>query len=148
MFLLVTTIILWNFLSKVLKIYHRVFFFFFSVLKIICYQVLNSAHGCIYTSHSGSFIPTFTTRWQIIIILLFHMKQILILVMTIFVEYIYQVIWRLSIATHSIWIKFIFFSPFAYVPTLLFWMGGSCFERTAPALPFLPKIYGFEMILT
>ena len=57
-------------------------------------------------------------------------------------------IWKLSIADHSIWIKFIFLFLFAYVPTLLFWMGGSHFVRTALALPFLPKISCFEMILT
>ena len=34
-----------------------------------------------------------------------------------------------------------------YVPTLLFWTGGSRFERTAPVLPFLPEIFRFEMIL-
>ena len=52
--------------------------------------------------------------------------------------YIYQVIWKLSIAHHSIWITFIFLLPFAYVPTLLFWMGGSRFDRATPNLLFLP----------
>ena len=54
----------------------------------------------------------------------------------------------LSIADHSILIKFIFLFPFGYVPTLLFWTGGSHFERAAPALQFLPKVSHFEMSLT
>ena len=68
-----------KFLQKVLKIYFRVFF----PVQKICYQVESSAHDCIYTSHSGSFILTFTTKWQIMV-LLFHMKQILTLVMAVF----------------------------------------------------------------
>ena len=52
----------------------------FFLIPKICYRVLGSAFGRIYTCHSGSFILTFTTRWQIIMVLLFHMKQILILV--------------------------------------------------------------------
>ena len=55
----------------------------------ICYRVLSSARGRIYTSRSGSFIQTFTTRWQIIMLLLFHIKQSLILVRTNYVELIY-----------------------------------------------------------
>ena len=43
-----------KFLQKVLKIS---FWVSFPVQKI-CYQVLSSARDCIYTSHSGSFIPT------------------------------------------------------------------------------------------
>ena len=34
-----------------------------------------------------------------------------------------------------------------YVLTLPFWTGGSCFERTAPILLFLPEISLFEMVL-
>ena len=65
MFLLVTTFIFWNLLLKVLRIYHRVFL----TVPKICFRVLSSARGWIYTSRSGSFIPTFTTRWQIIMVL-------------------------------------------------------------------------------
>ena len=61
---------------------------FFLIPKIF-YQILSSARGCIYTSRSGSFIWTFATRWKMIMVLLFHMKQILILVRTVFVELIY-----------------------------------------------------------
>ena len=61
----------------------------FFLIPKICYQALSKARGCIYTSRSGSFIQTFTTRWQIIMALLFQMKQILILVWTVFVELIY-----------------------------------------------------------
>ena len=61
----------------------------FFLIPKICYLVLSSALGRIYTSRSGSFIQKFTTRWQIIMVLLFYMKQILILVRTFFVELIY-----------------------------------------------------------
>ena len=42
-FLLLTTIIFWNFSPKVLKIYRQLFF----LIPKICYQVLSSARGCI-----------------------------------------------------------------------------------------------------
>ena len=61
----------------------------FFLIPKISYQVLSKACGCICTSCSGSFIQTFTTRWQIIMVLLFHMKQILILLRTVFVELMY-----------------------------------------------------------
>ena len=49
----------------------------FSLIPKICYQLLSSARGCIYTSRSRSFIQTFTTRWQVIMVLLpYHMKEI------------------------------------------------------------------------
>ena len=35
----------------------------------------------------------------------------------------------------------------SYVPTPPFWMGGSCFQKAAPALPFIPEISRFVMIL-
>ena len=98
-----------QFFTEGFKIYS---WFFFLVPKI--YWVLSSAHGCIYTSHLGSLIQTFTTRWQTVV-LPFNTKQILILVKTVLLNwYIYQVIWRLSIADHRIWIKFIFLFPFNY----------------------------------
>ena len=69
----------------------------FFLIPKICYQVLGSARACIYTSRLGSFIQTFTTRWQIIMVLIFHMKEILILVKTVFIELISGDL-RLSIA--------------------------------------------------
>ena len=47
-------------------------FFLFSK---ICCQVLSSARGCIYSFHSGSFIQTFSTRCQVIMVVPFHMKK-------------------------------------------------------------------------
>ena len=35
----------------------------------------------------------------------------------------------------------------SYFWTLLFWMGGSCFEKTVTVLPFLPQISYFDIIL-
>ena len=61
----------------------------FFLIPKICYQIFSSPRGCVYTSRSGSFIWTFATRWQMIMVLLFHMKQIFILVRTVFVELIY-----------------------------------------------------------
>ena len=58
---LVTTII-WNFLSKVLKIYHQVFF--------NSENLLSSNDQC-----TRSFIQTFKTRWQVIMVLLLHMRE-------------------------------------------------------------------------
>ena len=58
----------------------------FFLIPKICYRVLGSARGCIYTSHSESVIYTFAIRWQIIIVLLFHMKQVLVLLRTVFVD--------------------------------------------------------------
>ena len=74
-----------NFSLNVLKIYCQVFFL---ILKI-CYWLLSSAYGRNFSSCSGNFIQTFTARWTIIMVLLFYMKQILILVRIIFVELIY-----------------------------------------------------------
>ena len=79
-------------------------------------NLLSSIEQCtwlhFFTSCSGSFIQTFATRWQIKVVLLFHIKQILILARTVFVELIYlscdlKTI-NCRLADHSIWIKFIF----------------------------------------
>ena len=72
--------------------FHRRFWkftvkFFFN--SKICYRVLSGARGCYFSSRLGSFIQTFTTRWPIIMVLLFNMKQILILGRIFFVELIY-----------------------------------------------------------
>ena len=90
---------------------------FFFLIPKICYQVLSSAHGCFYTSHSGSFIQKFTTRWQIImILLLFHMKHILIkdhfCWTDIFIRWFED--YQLPATVDSTWIKFIFLFPFNY----------------------------------
>ena len=77
-------IIFWNFSPKV---FENLLSSLFWIPKI-CYQVLRSARGCIYTSCSGSFIQTFTTRWKVTMVLPFHMKEILILVRTVFLEFI------------------------------------------------------------
>ena len=53
-------------------------FFFFSSENLLLR--LSSTCGCIYTSHLGSFILTFTTRWQIIWYCSSTWEQILILV--------------------------------------------------------------------
>ena len=58
----------------------------FFLIPKTCYQVLSKTCGCIYTL---SFIQTFSTRWQIIMVLLLYMKQIFILVKTAFVELIH-----------------------------------------------------------
>ena len=63
MFLLVGTIMFWNFSSKVLKIYHQLFF--------NSENLLSSIDQC-----TGSFIQTFTTRWQLIMVLPLHLKGI------------------------------------------------------------------------
>ena len=52
--------------------------FFFSSENLL--SRLSSVRGCIYTSHSRSFILTFTTRWQIICYCSSTWEQILILV--------------------------------------------------------------------
>ena len=50
----------------------------FSLIPKICYQVLSSTRGCIYTSCSRSFIQTFTTRWQVIMVLPHEIDLILV----------------------------------------------------------------------
>ena len=45
------------------------------------------------------------------------------------------------------WKRGIFLHNLAYVLTLLFWMGGSCFEKTAFVLPFLLEVSCFVIIL-
>ena len=49
--------------------------------------------------------------------------------------------------SHCVWRQKKNPSDKTYVLTLPFWTGGSCFERTAPILLFLPEISLFEMVL-
>ena len=63
--------------------------FFFSVPKIYYISSIEQRTWLHLYFPFGSFIPTLTTRWQIIMALLFYIKQILILVMTVFVEMTY-----------------------------------------------------------
>ena len=60
---LMTTIIFWNFSSKVLKIYHQNVF--------NSENLLSSIDQC-----TENFIQTFKTRWKVITVLLLHLKEI------------------------------------------------------------------------
>ena len=148
MFLLVTTFIFWNLLLKVLRIYHRVFL---SVPKIF-FRVLSNARGCIFTSRSGSSIPTFTTRWQIVMVLSalrygtdFDISNDRFCWIDIFIRWFED--WQLPTTAYG---------SNSFSSSLLDMFQLSCFEqeapvrfeRTAPALQFLPKISHFEMNLT
>ena len=78
----------------ILKFFTKGFEIFLSIFLLIPKNLLSSiehssACSCIYSSCLGSFIQTFTIRWQVTMVLLLHTKQILILVRAIFVKLIY-----------------------------------------------------------
>ena len=76
---------IWKFFTEGFKNLPSSFF----LIPKICYGVLNGTRGLNFSSRLRSFIKTFTRRSPIIMVLLFQMKQILILVRMVFVELIY-----------------------------------------------------------